>query len=70
MQIITQSEAVQALNQVSRNEYETFSIEGKPDYLGPVTVFFVRVWNGEDVEWRDVMFHRRQGKVQVYAGTN
>jgi hypothetical protein len=36
--------------------------------LGPVSVFFVRVWDGEDVDFKDVMFHRKNGKVQVYCG--
>lgn len=68
MKVITQGEALEALNQVSRDDHEKFSIIGEPDHLGPVSVFFVRVWDGEDVDFKDVMFHRKNGKVQVYRG--
>jgi hypothetical protein len=68
LKIITQSEAMEALNQVRRDDRERFSIVGEPDHLGPVTVFFVRVWDGEDVDFEDVMFYRKNGKVKVYEG--
>jgi hypothetical protein len=68
LKVITQSEAQEALNQVSRDDREVFSIIGEPDHLGPVTVFFVRIWDGEAVEFEDVMFHRKDGKVKVYEG--
>lgn len=70
MKVITQSEAMEALNQVSRDDHESFSIVGEPDHLGPVSVFFVRVWDGEDVDFQDVMFYRKDGKVKVYEGRN
>ena len=70
MKVITQSEAMEALNQVSRDDRESFSIVGEPDHLGPVSVFFVRVWDGEDVDFQDVMFYRKDGKVKVYEGRN
>jgi hypothetical protein len=59
---------MEALNQVSRDDRESFSIVGEPDHLGPVSVFFVRVWDGEDVDFKDVMFYRKDGKVKVYDG--
>lgn len=68
MKVITQGEALEALNQVSRYDHESFSIVGNPDHLGPVSVFFVRVWDGEDVDFKDVMFYRKDGKVKVYEG--
>lgn len=68
-QVITKSEAVEALNKVSRGDHERFSIVGEPDHLvGPVSVFFVRIWDGEDVDFKDVMFYRKNGKVKVYEG--
>lgn len=69
MTLITQGEAQNALNDLSTDE-QKFSIIGKPDSLGPVTVFFVRVWEGEDVDFKDVMFHKKNGKVKVYEGIN
>ncbi len=66
MKVITKSEAMEALNYVSLDDRERFSIVGEPDHLGPVSVFFVRVWDGEDVDFKDVMFHRKHGKVKVY----
>ena len=69
MSLITQGEALKALNEVAKEE-QKFSIIGKPDDLGSVTVFFVRVWEGEDVDFKDVMFHRKNGKVRVYEGRN
>lgn len=69
MTLITQGEAQNALNEVA-TEDTTFSIIGKPDTLGPVTVYFVRVWEGEDVDFKDVMFYRKNGKVKVYEGIN
>lgn len=69
MKVITQGEALEALNQVRRDDHEKFSIVGEPDHLvGPVSVFFVRIWDGEDVNFEDVMFHRKNGKVTVYNG--
>ena len=70
MKVITQGEALEALTQVSYDDRESFSIVGEPDHLGPVSVFFVRVWNGEEVEFEDVMFYRKNGKVKVYEGRN
>jgi hypothetical protein len=66
MKVITQSEAQEALDAVSEGSTK-FSIQGKPDRLCSVTVFNVRVWDGEDVDWKDVMFVRENGKVKVYA---
>lgn len=66
MPLITQAEAQSALNEIS-TDYSKFSIIGRPDSLGPVTVYFVRVWEGEDVDFKDVMFYRKNGKVKVYA---
>lgn len=70
MKTITQGEAMEALNQVSRDDRERFSIVGEPDHLGPVSVLFVRIWDGEDVDFKDVMFYRKDGKVKVYEGRN
>lgn len=70
MLVITKSEALEALNKVSYDDRERFAIVGEPDLLGPVSVFFVRVWNGEDVEFKDVMFHKKNGKVKVYESNN
>lgn len=67
MTLITQGEAQNALNEVAHEE-QKFSIIGRPDSLGPVTVYFVRVWEGEDVDFKDVMFYRKNGKVKVYDG--
>jgi hypothetical protein len=67
--LITQAEAQSALNEISTTERK-FSIIGRPDRLGPVTVYFVRVWEGEEVDFKDVMFHKRNGKVRVYEGYN
>lgn len=69
MQVITQSEAQEALDAIS-DGHKKFSVQGKPDKLCNVAVFNVRVWDGEDVDWKDVMFVRRDGKVKVYAGQN
>lgn len=69
MKVITQGEALEALKNVSRDDHESFSIIGEPDHLvGPVSVFFVRVWDGEEVDFRDVFFVRENGKVKVYNG--
>jgi hypothetical protein len=70
LKVITQGEALEALKQVSHDDRESFSVIGEPDHLGPVSVFFVRVWNGEEVEFEDVMFYRKDGKVKVYEGAN
>lgn len=69
MKDITQSEALEALNKIGRDT-ESFSIVGEPDHLGPVSVFFVRVWDDQDVDWVDVMFYRKDGEVKVYEGRN
>lgn len=69
MALITQGEAQNALNELSTEE-QKFSIIGNPDSLGPVTVYFVRVWEGEDVDFKDVMFYKKNGKVKVYEGIN
>lgn len=69
MQVITQSEAQEALDAIS-DEFTTFSIQGTPDRLCNVTVYNVRVWDGEDVNWKDVMFVRKNGKVKVYESAN
>lgn len=66
---ITQAEAQSALDELAIDERK-FSVIGKPDSLGAVTVYFVRVWDGEDVDFRDVMFYRKNGKVRVYEGHN
>ena len=70
MKVITQSEALEALKEVSHDGREDFSIVGEPDHLvGPVSVFFVRVWDGEFVDFKDVLFYRdEEGKVKVYNG--
>lgn len=65
MDIISKSEALEALKEVEFDD-ERFSIVGEPDYLGPVTVCFVRAWKGDEVDFRDVMFYRKNGKVKVY----
>ena len=67
MKVITKSAALEALNEV-RDERERFSIVGGPDNLGPVTVFSVLAWDGEEVADRDVMFYWKDGKVKVYEG--
>lgn len=69
MQVITQGEAQAALDSVS-DGFTKFSIQGNPDRLCNVTVFNVRVWDGEDVDWKDVMFIRKNGRVKVYESTN
>lgn len=63
---ITQSEAQQALDALEDGRTK-FSIQGKPDKLCNVVVYNVRIWDGEDVNWEDVMFIRKNGKVQVYT---
>jgi hypothetical protein len=67
--LITQAEAQLALNEIATDS-KKFSIIGKPDRLGAVTVYFVRIWEGEDVDFKDVMFHKRNGKVRIYEGYN
>jgi hypothetical protein len=68
MKVITKSEALEALKNVSRGD-ERYSIVGEPDHLvGQVSVFFVRIWDGEDVNWDYVMFNKKNGKVKVYEG--
>jgi hypothetical protein len=68
LKLITKSEALEALNNVRRDERERFSITGSADHVGPVSIFFVTVWSGEEVDFRDVMFVRDNGKVKVYSG--
>lgn len=70
MKVISRGEALEALKQVSHDDHESFSIVGEPDHLGPVSVFFVRRWNGEEVEFVDVMFYTKDGKVKVYGERN
>lgn len=70
MKVITQGEALEALKEVSRDGREVFSIVGEPDHLGPMSVCFVRIWDGEDVDFKDVLFHRENGKVKVYNGNS
>jgi hypothetical protein len=68
--LITQADAQMALDEIATDS-KKFSIIGKPDVLcAGVTVYFVRVWDGEDVDFYDVMFHNRNGKVKVYEGNN
>jgi len=69
MQHITRSEAQQALDELEDGSTK-FSIQGEPDRLGGLTVYNVRVWDGEDVDWRDVMFTRTEGKVLIYSSLN
>lgn len=66
MKEITQSEAQSALDSISDGTTK-FSIQGNPDRLCNVFVYPVRVWDGEYVDWKDVMFIRKEGKVSVYA---
>jgi hypothetical protein len=67
MKVITKGEALEALNNVRRDERERFSITGNPDQVGPVSVYFVTVWVDEEVDFRDVMFVREKGKVKVHG---
>jgi hypothetical protein len=67
---ITQAEAQSALDEITFDEHKKFSVVGGPDSLGAVTVYDVRVWDGEYVDFRDVMFYRKNGKVKVYEGRN
>lgn len=70
MKVITKSEALEALEAAEYDDRVKFSIQSDPDYVGPVTVYFVQVWSGEEVDFRDVMFVRRNGKVKVYESAN
>lgn len=65
MNVVSKSEALNALNEV-RVGNEQFSIAGDPDRVCNVTVYFVQIWDGETVDYKDVMFVRRNGKVKVY----
>lgn len=67
MQVITQGEAQAALDEIS-DGVTKLSVQGGSDRLCSVTIFNVRVWDGEDVDWKDVMFVRKNGKVRVYDG--
>lgn len=69
MQVITKSEALSAL-ETKYDDQVRFSIQSEPDYVGPVVVYFVQVWNGEDVDYKDVLFIRKNGKVKVYECTD
>jgi hypothetical protein len=69
MQVITQSEAQAALDEIS-DGITKLSVQGGSDRLCSVTVFNVRVWNGEEVDWKDVMFVRKNGKVRIYDSKN
>jgi hypothetical protein len=66
LKVITKSEALDALEAVRYDDRVRFSIQSEPDYVGPVAVYFVQVWDGESVDYRDVLFVRRNGKVKVY----
>jgi hypothetical protein len=65
MNVVTKGEALSALNEV-RVGNEQFSIAGSADKVCDVTVYFVQIWDGETVEYKDVMFVRRNGRVKVY----
>jgi len=67
MQIITKGEALEALNNVRRDEREQFSINGNPHQLGPVTIYCVTVWSEDNVDFPEVMFVREKGKVKVHG---
>ena len=69
MKEITQSEAQEALNSLN-DETTRFSISGKPDKLGNIYVYPVRIWSGEEVDWKDFMFIREQGRVKRYESSN
>lgn len=69
-QIITKSEAQEALEAHYDGAYHQYSVDGEPDVLCDVAVFPVRVWVDEFVDWEDVMFFRKDGKVKVYASLN
>lgn len=69
MQVITKSEALSAL-EAKYDDQVRFSIQSEPDYVGPVVVYFVQVWNGEDVDYKDILFIRKNGKVKVYECTD
>lgn len=67
MKEITQSEAQSALDSIS-DGFTKFSVQGKPDRLcNNLFVYPVRVWDGEYVDWEDVLFRRVEGKVLAYA---
>jgi hypothetical protein len=65
MKVVSKGDALLALNEVKRGN-EKFSITGGPDSVCGVTVYFVQVWEGESVDYRDVMFANREGRVSVY----
>lgn len=67
MQVITQSEALDALKRHALSGRDKFSIVGQPDRLGRIFVFFVKIWHDECVDFEDVMFIRENGKVRVYG---
>jgi hypothetical protein len=69
MKEITQSEAQSALDTLNDGTTQ-FSIQGHPDRLCNVYVYPVRVWDGEFVDWKDVMFIRDNGKVRMYESLN
>ncbi|UDL16599.1 hypothetical protein SEA_ATUIN_205 [Arthrobacter phage Atuin] len=66
---ITQSEALEALKESDPMGRIKYSIVNKtPDMLGKLGVFTVTMWDGDFFEAPDVMFERKNGKVQVYSG--
>lgn len=69
MKVITQTEAQSALDEVN-DGLTKLSVQGNPDQLCSVTIYNVRVWDGEDVNWQDVMFYRKNGKVKIYESAN
>lgn len=68
MHQISPSEALAALRAHYPYRHATYGIEGSPDYLGiNVAVYFVKIWDEDEVSWEDVLFIRKNGKVTVYA---
>lgn len=70
MQVITQSEALEALKRHSIGDRDQFSIVGNPDRLGRIWIYFVRIWHDDCVDFEDVAFIREKGKVKVYSAEN
>jgi hypothetical protein len=69
MKEISRSEAQEALNALN-DGFTKFSIQGGPDRLCNITVYPVQVWDGDSVDWKDVMFIRENGRVKLYASVN
>lgn len=65
MNTITKNEAQIALNESNSDPLVKMSILSGPDLLGAVSVFFVRSWDGDNVDFMDMMFVKENGKVQV-----